>query len=102
MWDSLQEQVTLERRQLHHLLDVYRLLLEKCAESPPSDIELSSLAAMLHSFYSGLENIFKRTTLELGDLMPGGEFWHKELLDSMTQATGNRNPVLTPELRARL
>src|SRR5437879_3175051 len=57
---------------------------------------------MLHSFYNGMENIFKRTRLELGDPMPGSEFWHKELLDSMTQATGNRKPVLSPELRARL
>jgi hypothetical protein len=54
-------------------------LLEKCAVSPPNDIELSALAAMLHSFYNGMENIFKRVTLELGDRMPGGESWHKEL-----------------------
>jgi len=57
---------------------------------------------MLHSFYSGIENIFKRTTLELGDRMPGGESWHKELLDGMTQPIGNRKPVLSPGLRGRL
>lgn len=102
MWDSLQEQVTLERGQLHRLLDVHRPLLEKCAASPPNDIELSALAAMPHSFYNGIENIFKRATLELGDRLPGGEFWHKELLDAMTQATGQRNPLLSPGLRGRL
>ena len=102
MWDRLREQVTLERGQLHRLLRVHRPLLAKCAVSPPNDIELSALAAMLHSFYSGIENIFKRTTLELGDPMPGGESWHKELLDGMTQPTGNRRPVLAPGLRDRL
>ena len=102
MWDSLGEQVTLERGQLHRLLRVYRPLLEKCAASPPNDIELSALAAMLHSFYTGIENIFKRTTLELGDPMPGGESWHKDLLDGMTEVTGNRKPVLSPGLRGRL
>ena len=102
MWDSLQEQVALERRQLHRLFSVYRPLLEKCAASAPDDIELSALAAMLHSFYNGMENIFKRVTLELGDPMPGGESWHKELLDSMTDATGNRNAVLSPQLWGRL
>lgn len=102
MWDRVQEQVTLERGQLHRLLDVHRPLLEKCAVNPPNHIELSALAAMLHSFYSGIENIFKRATLELGDRMPGGESWHKELLDGMTQPTGNRNPVLSPGLRDRL
>jgi hypothetical protein len=102
VWDSLQEQVALERRQLHRLFSVYRPLLEKCAASAPDDIELSALSAMLHSFYNGMENILKRVTLELGDPMPGGESWHKELLDSMSDATGNRNAVLSPQLRGRL
>jgi hypothetical protein len=57
---------------------------------------------MLHSFYNGIENIFKRTVLELGDPMPDGESWHKDLLDGMTQATGNRKPVLSGGLRTRL
>ena len=102
MWDQLREQVTLERGQLRRLLNVHRSLLAQCAVSPPNYIELSALAAMLHSFYSGIENILKRTTLELGDRMPGGESWHKELLDGMTQPTGNRKPVLSPGLRGRL
>jgi len=102
VWDSLQEQVAVERDQLHRLLDVHRSLLEKCAAMPPNEIELSALAAMLHSFYNGIENIFKRTTLELGDRLPSGEFWHKELLDGMTKATPHRASVLSPELRGRL
>ena len=54
------------------------------------------------SFYNGIENIFKRTTMELGDRMPGSESWHKELLDGMTQATPNRKPVISSGLRGRL
>jgi hypothetical protein len=77
-------------------------LLAKCAASAPDYIELSALAAMLHSFYNGMENIFKRTTLELGDRMPDGEAWHKDLLDGMTEATGNRNAVLSRELAGQL
>ena len=57
---------------------------------------------MLHSFYNGIENIFKRTTLELGDPMPDDKSWHKNLLDGMTEATGNRKPVLSRELGRRL
>ncbi len=102
MWDELREQVTLERGQLHRLPDVYRPLVDQCAVTPPNDIELSALAAMLHAFYNGIENIFKGTAVELGGPMPTGEFWHKELLDSMTRATGQRGPVLSPELRGRL
>ena len=43
MWDSLREQVTLERGQLHRLLRAHRPLLEKCGVGPPNDIELSAL-----------------------------------------------------------
>jgi len=102
VWDELEEQVALERGQLRRLLRVHRPLLLKCAVSPPNEIELSALAAMLHSFYNGIENIFKRVTLGLGDPMLGGESWHKDLLDGMTQPTGNRKPVLSPGLRGRL
>jgi hypothetical protein len=102
VWHKLRKQVAVEREQLHRLLGTYRPLLEKCVASPPDDVDLYALAAMLHSFYNGIENIFKRTTLELGDRLPGGEFWHKELLDSMTKATAHRASVLSPELRGRL
>lgn len=102
MWDNLREQVALERRQPRRLLGGYQPLLAKCAESSPDYIELSALAAMLHSFYNGIENIFRRTTLELGDRMPDSQSWHKNLLDGMTEATGNRKPVLARELGGRL
>ncbi len=102
MWDRLREQVALERGQLHRLLDVHRPLLDKCAASPPNNIELSALAAMLHAFYNGIENIFKRTAVEIDGGMPTGEFWHKALLDSMTRATGQRTSVLSPDLGRRL
>jgi hypothetical protein len=102
VWDELNEQVALERRQIHRLFRIHRALLEKCTARAPDDIELSALAAMLHSFYNGMENIFKRITLELGDPMPGSESWHKGLLDGMTEATANRNAVLSPHLRSRI
>jgi predicted SpoU family rRNA methylase len=46
------------------LLRVYRALLERCATSAPDDIEISALAAMLHSFYNGdeLDRFFEAET----------------------------------------
>ncbi len=102
MWDKLRKQVAVEREQLGRLLESYRPLLETCAAGPPSDIELSALAAMLHSFYNGIENTFKRASVELGDPLPSGESWHQELLDAMAKATSHRKPVISPALRGRL
>ncbi len=102
MWARLRKQVALEREELHRLLGRYESLLRKCANQTPNDIELSALGAMLHSFYNGLENIFKRIAVELDNSLPGGEFWHQELLDAMPRATSRRGPVVSPGLRARL
>jgi hypothetical protein len=50
----------------------------------------------LHSFYNGLENIFKLIAKKLDEEMPTGERWHIELLDQMTKSTNNRQQfVLT-------
>jgi hypothetical protein len=55
-------------------------LLSKCRETVPTDIELSALAAVLHSFYTGVENIFKRLAVEVDGQPPQGEAWHRDLL----------------------
>jgi hypothetical protein len=74
-----------EREQLHRLLNHCRPILEKCASDPPNEVEISALAAMLHSFYNGIENIFKRIAAECYQQSPQGQAWHRGLLDLMAQ-----------------
>jgi hypothetical protein len=57
---------------------------------------------MLHAFYSGIENIFKRIATELDDSLSSGGFWHQELLDAMARATGRRQAAISPALRLRV
>jgi len=38
---------------------------------------------MLHSFYTGVENIFKRVAVEIDGAPPTGESWHRGLLDAI-------------------
>jgi hypothetical protein len=64
VWDDVREKAAVEREQLHRLLDNCRPLLQGCTANPPNDVELIALAAMLHSFYNGVENIFKRIAEE--------------------------------------
>lgn len=47
------------------------------------DAYLNSVALSLHSFYSGLERIFKLTAQELDGGVVGGDAWHTELLRQM-------------------
>jgi hypothetical protein len=99
VWDRVRKQVALERQQLRRLLDTYHGLLRKCETSPPDDVELSALAAMVHSFYNGIENIFKRIAEELdGQLPRSSGFWHRELLDTMNRPGGVRPAVISENL----
>jgi len=100
--DKLRKQIAIELQQLNHLLDVHRPLLDQCTSEAPSEIEISALAAMLHSFYTGIENILKRIMLESGEALPSGEAWHRELLDAMTKPGSARAAVISILLRDRL
>lgn len=102
MLDKLRKQVAVEFEQLDNLIEVHRPLLDKCEKAAPTDIELSALAAMMHSFYTGIENIFKRVAVELGGDVPRGASWHRDLLDSMSEPSGLRTALFSTELRRRL
>jgi len=102
VWDNLRKAISLERQQLRRLLQDYRPLLEKCAAAPPNLTELSALALVLHSFYNGVENIFRRVATELGSGAPRGQFWHRRLLDSMKQPATARPALISEQLAERL
>src|SRR5215204_5952622 len=87
---KLRKQIDVERQQLNRLIDEHRPLLESCRSSVPSAIEVSALAAFLHSFYSGMENSLKRIATELDGTVPSGDAWHRRLLTSMSDVTNFR------------
>ena len=99
MWARLGKQIAVEREQLNHLLETHRSLLAQCASTPPNSIELSALAAMLHSFYTGIEHIFKRIAAEVDRALPRGESWHRELLEAMARSANTRRAAISPTLR---
>ena len=102
MWDRLRKQFEVEIEQLQRLLATHVPLLEQSKEAAPTEIELSALAAMLHSFYTGIENIFKRVALEVDKTVPRGEFWHRELLERVSHRNQFRPPVISPGLKEKL
>lgn len=61
---------------------------EILAQFPPSAkfnklsmLELAGVAALLHNFYNGIENVLKQVVRRNGLTMPTGQAWHRDLLN---------------------
>ena len=99
---KLRRQIELEFTQLRRLMERHPHLLEKGPADAPTPVEIDALAALLHSFYTGIENMFKRIGIAIDGAPPKGELWHAQLLDSMSCSTPVRGPVISKELRTAL
>ena len=52
-------QIIFEIKQIDELFTSFSELLEKSKVEEPTLIELTAIGSILHSFYNGIENIFK-------------------------------------------
>lgn len=80
----------------------YDLLFNLLEQKEPDNIELAAIAAVIHSFYNGIEGIFILVAKQIDNDLPKGNNWHKILLAQMTVSNGLRDAVITKELALRL
>jgi len=100
---KLSKQILTERAMLACLVEECRPLLARASQGQtPSYVDLSALGAILHSFYGGVENIFKRISQEFDAESLAGKSWHRDLLDLMAARTARRPAVISSLLQERL
>jgi len=96
------EEIDSEIGLIDKLFESHQLLFEKIKISEPDTVELSATAAVLHSFYNGLENIFCRIAKRIDENLPNSSYWHQELLNQMSNKIKNRPEVITIDLNEKL
>lgn len=96
---SLQKKLMWNCRCYGIILKSFQILRQSIAQKVPNYIEIMALSGMLHEFYNGIENIFKRIAIHCDGGSPGGAAWHQNLLMSMTVNTENRLDYFFIKLR---
>jgi hypothetical protein len=99
---ELCQSVEFELGQLGRLVREYGDALA-AVEAGEADKNLKLVAGgAIHSFYNGVEGIFKRIADLLDRQRPRGAQWHRELLDLMAAPAQRRPAVISAQLRDTL
>lgn len=92
------KKIKIQIKQIDELIDEYEELINAGQTEKPNKVEIAALASVLHSFYNGLENIFKIIAREIDGIEFEGEKWHRELLEQMNVGTPNRKAIITDDI----
>jgi len=95
-------QIIFEIQQIDELFTSFSELLEKSKVEEPTLIELTAIGSILHSFYNGIENIFKTIEKNIDGEIPCGNHWHSQLIKQMTESTYKRDPIISEGLKEKL
>ena len=94
MSSDLAIKLQLGLEELAMVREQFKPLISITSDASVGVIETAAACAMLHSFYTGIERILELIGREWDGRVPASDFWHKELLNQMSKATGKRPAIV--------
>lgn len=94
----MNEKILLEISKIEDLVQKSFVLLEKTKIQEPDFIELNAIGSILHSYYNGLESIFKLIYKNFDEKPLSSKLWHSELLQAMFTQTEKHSQIFSSEL----
>jgi len=91
---SLSQKIQAE---LENIDELFKEMPPHSSLSKLSTLELAGVAALLHNFYNGIENILKQIFVSQKIPVPGGQSWYKDLLE-----TAVKEKIITEECKSHL
>jgi hypothetical protein len=96
--EKLIKEIQLEIALLDDLFVHYADLFTTVQQSIPNLVEVTALGSVVHSFYSGLENVFSLIARRIDGQLPNDPNWHRVLLAQMATTTDQRPALLSTDL----
>jgi hypothetical protein len=95
--EQLAEDCRLELAHLQRIVEAVTQLLHEAGDEP-TVIHQAAAANLAASFYTGVENIIKRSCKYHGIALPSGERWHEDLFMLVCEPSQKPLPVLIPNV----
>jgi len=97
LYNDLIEEMDFQIHQIDKQFDEFSSYFKNMDYETPDLEQTTIMAAILHSFYTGLENIFIMISKKVDGFTPSSVKSHQELLDFVHENTSNREAIINEE-----
>jgi hypothetical protein len=95
---EIEKEIEFELQEIESLFSLYKHELFEL-ERQPNLVEITAMASVLHSFYTGVEKVLLIVAKRIDGHVPHDINWHKTLLFQMAKKTDTREAVISEEMR---
>ena len=97
VYTELAERIRGEAQDLDRVVQRAEAAWAQARRMSDVDAYVDSTALNLHSFYSGLERLFELIVRHVDRAVPGGDTWHRDLLDQVAQDLVDVRPAVVSQ-----